>query len=128
MWRRLAQLCVVWISLSGLVPAAFACAQTMPERDCCPPGQQMPCDNEQTPKSNEATECCLTPNLAPAAVSVASEQAHAELLPLDLLDAPAVAQPISANATYRGNERIPDPPDVSIDSSRIYLQTGRLRL
>lgn len=88
----------------------------------------MPCDNEQTPKSSEATECCLTPNLAPAAVSAANEQAHADLLPLDLFDVPACDRLIPVNTASMGRERFPNPPDITIDSSLTYLQTGRLRL
>ena len=128
MWRRLTQACLVWISLCGLVPAALACSQMSAEHDCCPPGQQMPCDTQQAP-SVEAAACCATASLAPAAIKAANEQA-----PLDSALTPAVdahwttlhSSDIAADRDDRHGQR--DPPYLSHDLSLTYLQTGRLRL
>lgn len=130
MWRRLAQALVVWISLTSLIPAALACAQVMVDRDCCPPGQQMPCDGEQGQVSVESAACCATSNLAPAAIKAVAEQSHSDA---DLLFFPLHAPwttlqsfEIADAAVYRWCGL--DPPNVPFDCSLTYLQTGRLRL
>jgi hypothetical protein len=130
MRRRLAQAFVVWISLLGLAPAALACAQVMANHDCCPPGQQMPCDTEQGQVSIESAACCATANLAPAAIKAMGEQGHSsgDLL-LVSLHAPWTmlhSLDIEDFSVYRWSGS--DPPDTPTDSSLTYLQTGRLRL
>lgn len=130
MWRRLAQALVVWISLLGLVPAALACAQVMANHDCCPPGQQMPCDTEQGQVSIESAACCATANLAPGAIKAVGEQSQvADDLLLVSLQAPWTALhsfAIEDFSTYRWSGS--GPPDTPVDHSLTYLQTGRLRL
>ena len=130
MWRRLVQALVVWISLVGLIPAALACAQVMAAQDCCPPGQQMPCDESQGQVRIENAACCATSNLAPASIQALGDHVR------DHIDVSPTLGPI-AWATLRPWE-IPEldpqgpssfePPDHHIDRSRLYLQIGRLRL
>lgn len=130
MWRRLAQALVVWISLIGLVPAALACAQVMANDDCCPPGQQMPCDTERGQGSIESAACCATANLAPAATQALGEQSHSDddllLVPLHAPWTMLHSADIEDFSVYRWSRL--DPPDIPTDSSLTYLQTGRLRL
>jgi hypothetical protein len=130
MWRRLAQALVVWISLTGLIPAALACAQVMADHDCCPPGQQMPCDGEQGQVSVESAACCATSSLAPAAIKAVAEQSHSDA---DLLLCPLHA-PWQALHSFETADAVVyrwcglDSPNVPLDCSLTYLQTGRLRL
>lgn len=130
MWRRFAQVVVVWISLIGLVPAALACAQVMTDHDCCPPGQQMPCDTEQGQVSIESAACCATSNMAPAAIKAIGDQGHsdADLLPVVFLAAwtTLLSHEIGDDSVDRWSAS--DPIHPWIDHSRTYLQTGRLRL
>jgi len=129
MWRRLAQACLVWISLCGLIPAALACSQTMAGRDCCPPGQKNPCDHEHAPASVEAAACCATASLEPAAVKAANEQAPTDTALPATVDAPwATLHSFDAAVNRSRRHRPLDPPSIPRDRSLTYLQTGRLRL
>lgn len=130
MWRRLAQVLAVWISLVGLVPAALACAQVMTDHDCCPPGQQMPCDTDQGQVSIESAACCATSNMAPAAIKAIGEQGHGDCdqLPIVLDASWATLRSLELGVTSVDRRSGSDPPNISIDRSRTYLQTGRLRL
>jgi hypothetical protein len=128
MWHRFVQACLVWISLIGLVPAALACAQTMAERDCCPPGQRMPCEGEQTPGNVEAAACCATSSVAPSVVQAATEQHASDLPTLDTSPACAHSPMLPSSSPGRYFKRLADPPELVPDRSRTYLQTARLRL
>jgi hypothetical protein len=128
MWRRLLQAFVLWLSLAGFIPAALACAQTMAERDCCPPGHKMPCEGERSSGNVEAAACCATPSLASSVVQAVSEQHALDVPALDAV-APCVASPtLPSSSARRYFKRSADPPDHGPDCSRIYLQTARLRL
>jgi len=130
MWRRLTQALVVWISLVGLIPAALACAQVMVERDCCPPGQQMLCDESPGQASVESAACCATSNLAPASIQAVGEHVR-DHLDVSLDTAPMAWMTLHPWPIPKlGAQGLCDfePPDPSIDRSRLYLQTGRLRL
>jgi hypothetical protein len=129
MHRRFMQALLVWISLIGLMPAALACAQTMAGRDCCPPGQSMPCDGEQGAASIEAAACCATPSVAPSAVQAVGEQHTVAAPVLDSLPACLPASTLRSSAPRAYFKRSTDPPDVVVpDLSLTYLQTARLRL
>lgn len=129
MWRRLAQAFVVWISLVGLIPAALACAQVMASRDCCPPGQQMPCDEEQGQVNVESAACCATSSGAPAAIKAVGEQAHSDAGLTFTIHAPWTTLHSFEVADVSGYRQCRfDPPDIPADLSLTYLQTGRLRL
>jgi hypothetical protein len=129
MWRRLTRACLVWISLIGLIPAALACAQTMSGRDCCPPGQQMPCDQERAPSSVETAACCATASVAPAAIKATGEHLHIDSAALQAFDASWIALHLFDCAAIRTRRLYQlDPPDIPLDASLTYLQTGRLRL
>jgi hypothetical protein len=130
MRRRFVQAFLVWISLIGLIPAALACAQTMAERDCCPPGHiSMPCDDEQGPASIEAAACCATPSVAPSAIQAVGEH-HASALPvLDSSPACLTSPTLPPSASHGYFKRSADPPETILpDRSLTYLQTARLRL
>lgn len=129
MRRRLVQALLVWISLIGLMPAALACAQTMAERDCCPPGHSMPCDDEQGPASVEAAACCASPNVAPSAIHAVGEQQAIALPVLDSSPACLTSPTLPPSAPPGYCKRSADPPETILpDRSLTYLQTARLRL
>lgn len=128
MWHRFAQALLVWISLIGLVPAVLACSQTMPERDCCPPGQSMPCEAEPASGNVEAAACCATSSLAPSIVQVASEQHGIDLPALDISPAGAYSPLLPSSSPRRYLKLSADPPELVPDRSCTYLQTARLRL
>jgi hypothetical protein len=126
MWRPFAQTLLVWLSLCGLVPAALACAQTMVNHDCCPPGQQMPCDDEQRQSTIEEAACCATPSLAPTVVSIAGAQEEIDVpVPVPIM---ASEVPTPAIAVRTCSRQPTGPPDFRPDFSLIYLTTARLRL
>ena len=128
MWRRFVQAFLVWISLAGFIPAALACAQTMAERDCCPPGHSMPCEGERSPGNVEAAACCATPSLGPSAIQAVSEH-HSFALPALDSAVPCIAlPPLPSNGARPYFERSADPPESVADRSSTYLQTARLRL
>ena len=126
MWRPFAQALLVWLSLCGLVPAALACAQTMVNHDCCPPGLQMPCADEQSSNTIEEAACCATPSLAPTVVSIAGAQEEIDLPVLVPITASALPAPVAAVRAC--SQQPTGPPDLRLDSSLIYLTTARLRL
>lgn len=99
----------------------------MVDHDCCPPGQQMPCDEgEQSPSTIEEAACCATPSLAPTVVSVASAQEEVDVPVLVRIAAPS--PPAPSDAIRACAQQPTGPPDLRLDSSLIYLTTARLRL
>jgi hypothetical protein len=124
---RFVQAFLLWISLAGFIPAALACAQTMAEHDCCPPGHHMPCDTGGSPGSVEAAACCATPSLAPSAIQAVSEQ-HAIGLPAPHAASSIASLALPASIPRRDFKPTARPPDYRPDRSFLYLQTARLRL
>lgn len=130
MWRRAAILGLLWVGLSGLLPAAFACAMDVPEtRDCCPPGQSLPCSSDRNPYTRDGAACCVV-QAAPVAAATGTFEKSKRIPADDLSPDPAMVPGAGASNPWSGSS----PPDIPIrlfarsDGSQIYLQTGRLRL
>lgn len=129
MFRRLAMLGVLLLSLSGFVPAALACAMMAQQMDCCPPDHS--CDTDQGPAWTDGAglACCdAMSSRPPAAVATSVEinkYSSQDLPPPEFPGAhPGCIAP-------RGPPRS-SHADVSLSFSpgrqHTYLQTGRLRL
>jgi hypothetical protein len=98
----------------------------MVNHDCCPPGQQMPCDDEQRQSTIEEAACCATPSLAPTVVSIAGAQEEIDVpVPVPIM---ASEVPTPAIAVRTCSRQPTGPPDFRPDFSLIYLTTARLRL
>jgi hypothetical protein len=120
---------IVWAGLAGLLPAAAACAIEMPARDCCPPGQEMPCEPANAPSFEQAPCCGAVVAPAPS-LRVAherSEQNATDDLSPDLVAITSAHAPLTR---ARIAPAIIGFPDRSFDlsGSQIYLTTARLRL
>jgi hypothetical protein len=130
MLRRLATLGVLWLSLSGVAPAALACALFLQDMDCCPTGQ--PCDPTGTPAmvvSNSAP-CCAAQPAPTRSVAAASFQAERRID-----DIPAPDHSVAPGYTVPNTHSSPvqptlctAAPSLRLDQQQTYLRTGRLRL
>jgi hypothetical protein len=128
MFRRLAILGVLLLSLSGFVPAALACAVMAQHMDCCPPGQD--CETGQGPVWTDTALACCDAVSAPAATAVVVSveiKKYSQDLPQP--EFPGAHPGVIA---ARGPPQY-SRPDLSVvacppDRQDIYLQTGRLRL
>lgn len=130
MLRRLAILTVLLVGLSGLVPAALACATMAQQMDCCPPDHT--CETEQGSTLTDGTGlvCCEAVSTRFPAATVASVEikkySSQDLPPPDFPGAHpggiASRGPPVASRSY--------PSQFISPTGRqdVYLQTGRLRL
>lgn len=130
MLRRLATLSVLLISLSGVIPAAMACALIMQGADCCP--QERPCDTDGAPAVVVSIDapCCMAqpaPTRSTATVSVQSDRRFADSPVPDHFVAPAFEFPSSPPPLDERTVSAAASP-IQIDQQQIYLRTGRLRL
>lgn len=129
MLRRFATLCVLLLSLAGVIPAAVACALTTQSADCCPMGQ--PCETEGAPTIFVSGGSCCTAQPAPTRTSVAvpgqSDRRFADSPSPDHAGAPAFDFRISFPSS-REPTAAAFAPSIKIDQQRVYLRTGRLRL
>lgn len=130
MVRRLATLAVLLLSLSGVVPAALACADFAQDRDCCPPGQ--PCETQGIPTflaSNSVSCCDLQPLAQQVVVAVSSK---AESQPADASPPDHCAAPALEISGARSPPFVPitivGADNLYPDQQQTYLLTGRLRL
>jgi hypothetical protein len=120
---------IVWAGLAGLLPAAAACATEMPARDCCPPGQEMPCEPVNAP-SFEQAPCCGAVVASSPSLRVAherSEQYAADDLSPDLVAIVSAHTPLARAGFAPAVIGFPDR-SFALPGSRIYLETARLRL
>lgn len=130
MWRRWASLLIVWAGLAGLVPAAAACANDMPARDCCPPGQEMPCAPDSTP-SFEAAACCGALVAPTPSLRVGKERSDQHSADIPSFDTPAIVAGSITSIRIRlaeARDWVTDTESIVLNGSQIYLQTARLRL
>lgn len=130
MWRRLASVCILWAGIAGLLPAAAACVNEMPARDCCPPGEEMPCAPASAP-SLEAAACCGALVAPTPSLGVSKERSEQHSADVPSSDVPAiVAGPIPSTRTRPAEARdwVTDTESIALNGSQIYLQTARLRL
>jgi hypothetical protein len=136
--RRLGILGVFLFSLSGFIPAAWACAVLAPLSDCCP--DHKPCDTGRVPVSvGLSNAACCNAQPAPArvctSVNVQKEDAamagpHPGQWPDQWTDqwiGLAQAHALSAR-TQRMRAPVTFDPLSGNDQQQLYLQTGRLRL
>lgn len=130
MLRRLALLCVLLLGLSGVLPAAVACAFTAPSTDCCPQGQ--PCETEKTvTRVITAGGPCCNAQPAPTRSTVAAQgqgdRRFGDVPVPDHAAAPASDLPSSFTSLHEPTAFVAAPL-TRIDQQQIYLRTGRLRL
>ncbi|MGH8179332.1 MAG: hypothetical protein ACREV5_24000 [Steroidobacter sp.] len=128
MWRRVATIGLLWIGLSGLLPAAIACTadMPMPMQECCP-DHDSPCD-AGAPVTPEQLECCDLKSAAP--IAAAGVEKTKRVLIDDLTDDAADYTPssLAAFVALSGRTAHPPPRELRIDQSDLWLQTARLRL
>lgn len=127
--RRLA-LWMLWLSLFGLSPSAFACTiSTLSSNDCCPAGQRLPCEN-QTPQSavwRDFSCCAAQPAQSQTTIiATAAGKRIALHVPFDPVVGSLSVWP--AAEVLFDTTGIPSPVSVRPDQTQIYLLTGRLRL
>jgi hypothetical protein len=131
--RRGIRACLLSLSLLGLAPVAFTCEVSMPYHDCCPAGDQTPCDscNSSVPSVPAALSCCAAvPAPLSAAVNAALVRPRAQVAQFGAIDhalastrwAPTPNTPGFDSSVYPGLLH------VSADPGPIYLLTRRLRL
>lgn len=130
MKRRLVTLSVLLLSLSGVIPAAVACAIATQSAACCHMGQS--CETVGAPAIvASASEICCVAQPDPARPTVTadaqSERRFANSLAPDHVAAPAFAFP-GSYPSLRERTAVAVAPPFRIDQQRIYLRTGRLRL
>ena len=127
--RRLA-IWMLWLSLFGLAPSAFACSGSARSNDdCCPAGQPSPCVH-QAPPTAAATDagcCAAQPSAQQTTISATPARRLLTLpAPLDPVIGTLVAL-TTADALFEPRE-YSSPLPVRFNSRQIYLLTGRLRL
>ena len=130
MWRRVATVCLLWIGLSGLLPAALACTMdaSMATMECCQDHEQQPCD-KRVSVTPDQFECCAS-DASSASTAIASIDKPKQALVHDVTDAP-----LASNSWAGALRRLPSRLGVSLaprrypsDQSHLWLQTARLRL
>lgn len=127
--RRLA-LWMLWLSLFGLAPSAFACTtSSLSSNDCCPVGQRSPCEY-QTPQSavwRDLSCCAAQPAQSQTAIiATVASKSIALHVPFDPVVGSISVWP--APEVLFDSPAIPSPGSAHSDRTQIYLLTGRLRL
>jgi hypothetical protein len=130
MVRRLASLCLLWLGLSGLLPAAVACTMDMPTpaQECCS-GRETPCKDPGVVMPEQLECCALEVNTGPIAASPTDKIKR--VLVDDLTDDGIESADVSvvALAATPGHAPPPPPPrELRLDQSSLWLHTARLRL
>jgi len=128
-FNRLIAALVVVASLLGIAQPAIACANCVPQTDCCPTGSPSGSSELGQPSASrtQAISCCaLSTTTAPSvlAVKARTPQAHvsASSAAIALLTMVGLGQQPAEPRTLAA--RIPD----HVDESLTYLRTARLRL
>lgn len=129
MLRPLATVCVLLLSLSGIVPAAVACAFTTQSADCCPMGQ--PCETRGAhallAPGGSGCSALPAPILATVVVHGQSDRRFVEPPARDHVAAPAFDCRNSFPSPHARTVTDVASP-IKIDQQQVYLRTGRLRL
>lgn len=130
MLRRFATLCVLLLGLSGVLPAAVACAISTQSTDCCPQGR--PCEKNRTVTllTTAGAPCCNAqpaPMSSTVAIQGQSDRRFADFPAPDHAAAPAFDLPSSFPSLHAPTALAAALP-IRIDQQQIYLRTGRLRL
>ena len=129
MLRRLVTLSVLLLSLSGVMPTAFACAPSV-QGPCCPADLPRDSTGGSVPQAHNDGPCCI--------VDVGSSSIAAATLETErrVADVPSPEQPSAfptnaiAPVEFVAGRAEPfqqvSPPE--LDQRQVYLLTGRLRL
>jgi hypothetical protein len=129
MLRRLASVCLLWLGLSGLLPAAIACTMDMPmpAQECCP-DHETPC-KDPGPVTPEQLECCAL-EVSTGPIAASSTDRIKRVLVDDLTDDGIESAGVSVVtlAATAGRASPPPPRERRLDQSSLWLQTARLRL
>lgn len=128
MLRRLATLCALLLSLSGVIPGAVAYASQTQNRDCC--SQSGPCSTEAdfSIAASDTPSCCLAqpvPSDSTVAFAIQSDRRAADVPAPDAataLDFPNTVPFLQTSHT--GTVATP----IRTNQQQIYLHTARLRL
>lgn len=125
MLRRWTLLAVLLLTLSVIAPAVLACDSG---EDCCPT-QGAPCGSD----GNQSAVCAIGTSAAAAINSSARQcfDAPGSDTPesIDLHSAHAAMTAVMSGCQRRAAAAsAADPPQITLDEQRLYLQTGRLRL
>lgn len=129
MLRRLATLSALLLSLSGVIPTAFACAPSV-QGPCCPADLPLDSTGGSAPQAYNEGACCFVDVAGP---SIAAATLEAERR---VTEVPSPGQPSALPTSASGatecvagratlSKRV-SPPE--LDQQQAYLLTGRLRL
>jgi hypothetical protein len=133
MLRRIFSLTILVTSLFCAGWPAFAYAECVPTRDCCPNGPLAACSIEGSAAapSNDVRPCCAISPAAPAALAAdaSSNDFHKHLKRSDVpaIQASPAISPTAYVALSRSNG-ISATSSFSPSYTLLYLSTGRLRL
>ena len=122
MLRRLATLSVLLLSLSGVIPAALACAPSV-QGQCCPA-------DAATARVYNDGPCCVA-GVGSASIAAAVMEAEPRITDLPSPDQPSVLPTHATPATELVSARTTTSNAVStpdLHQQQVYLLTGRLRL
>src|SRR5882762_11644510 len=133
MLRRIFSLTILLTTLFFAGLPAFAYAECVPTRDCCPNGPQAPCsiDGSAAAPFADVQPCCAISPTAPAAFApgASSNGSHKHLKRFDLpaiLPFPAILP--AAHLPSTRSTAISASSSFSPSFALLYLSTGRLRL
>ncbi len=130
MLRRFALLGVLLLGLSGVLPAAVACASTEQSTDCCPQGQPCETDKDVTLLTTAGGPCCNAqpaPTRSTVAIQGQSDRRFTDSAAPAHAAAPAFDFPNSFPSLHEPTALAVAPP-IRVHPRQVYLRTGRLRL
>ena len=128
--RRGLALWMLWLSLLGLVPSAFACPGAARATDnCCPSGQRSPCERQAPPSVAQFEQSCCALQPAPQLAAIyATPSRKMQALPVPFGSDIGVSARLSAVTNPFDPPTLPSPVNLRFDRPQTYLLTGRLRL
>src|SRR6266849_2661858 len=133
MIRRIFSISILLASLLFAGLPTFACAESTPNRDCCPHGPLAPCsvDGSVSAPADLVQQCCTagTAGSVSFATDESSNEFHKHLKHSDI-PAVAISSEISPSAYFVSikSTSIATTASFSPSFALLYLSTGRLRL
>jgi hypothetical protein len=130
MKRRLSTLCILLLGLSGVIPAAVACAFVTQSTDCCHMGQSCETGGAAAIVASVRATCCVAqpdPARSTVTADAQSERRFADSPPPDRAAVPAFEFPNSLHS-LRERTAVAVAPPFKVNQQLVYLRTGRLRL
>lgn len=129
MLRRLVTLSVLLLSLSGVIPTAFACAPSA-QGPCCPADLPRDSTGGPAPPAYNDGPCCFVDAASPR-IAAATLEAERRVTELPSPEQPSALPTSAIGATefVAGRATLSNrvsPPE--LDQQLVYLLTGRLRL